>query len=78
MYYKDWLNEWLETCVRPVRKSSTYDLYCRLTRGLIIPELGGYNLEELSARVLQNFANGLIDRLAANTVSNILNIVKCS
>ncbi len=79
MKYKDWLKEWLEYYVKPTTKERTYNKYSRQTQNYIIPKLGEYKLDELSARILQKFTVGLSEGgLAANTVNGIIAVLKSS
>lgn len=78
MKYKDWLNEWLTVYVRPVAKRRTLERYERICRRQIVPALGEYDLEELSALLLQRFITGLSPQYAPNTVSGALSVIKNS
>ncbi len=79
MKYKDWLNEWLEYYVKPTTKSRTYMKYLRQIKNHIVPELGDFKLENLSARILQRFTVKLSEKgLAANTVNGIVSVLKSS
>lgn len=79
MIYKDWLTEWLADYIKPRTKKRTYKKYVKQIENHIAPSLGGYELEELSARVLQKFTAGLTERgLAANTVNGIVSVLKSS
>lgn len=79
MKYKDWLQEWLMYYVKPTTKERTYKKYARQIQNHIAPCLGEYELEELSAQVLQRFTVELTNKgLASNTVSSILSVLKSS
>lgn len=79
MQYKKWLDEWLSLYVKPAAKERTYKKYLRQTQNYIIPSLGAYSLDELSAQVLQRFAIELArGGLAANTVNGIITVIKSS
>lgn len=79
MKYKNWLEEWLEYYVKPTTKDRTYNKYLRQVENHIIPQLGEYDTDELSAHILQKFTVGLLNKgLAANTVNGILSVLKSS
>lgn len=79
MKFKDWLQEWLAYYVKPTTKERTYKKYRRQIDKHILPRLGGYEMEELSAQVLQRFAVELTDKgLAPNTVIGIVSVLKAS
>ena len=79
MLYKDWLDEWLTLYVKTSTKPRTYDKYLRQTQLYILPELGGYAIEDLTAVTLQRFSAGLSAKgLAANTVNGIISVLKAS
>lgn len=79
MNYKDWLNEWLIYYVKPMTKERTYKKYLRQIENYIIPKLGEYDVDNLSAHLLQKFTVGLSENgLAANTVNGIISVLKSS
>ncbi len=79
MKYKDWLNEWLEYYVKPTTKNRTYMKYQKQIENHIMPKLGDYELENLSAGILQRFTVGLSEKgLATNTINSIVSVVKSS
>lgn len=79
MKYKDWLKEWITYYVKPSTKERTCKKYRKQVENHIAPELGEYELEELSEQVLQRFTVGLIENgLAANTVNGIISVLKSS
>lgn len=86
MKLKEWMNDWLELYVKPTSKRRTYDRYLELTRLHIVPELGDYDVEELSSDILQKFVTGRLNSgnmltgkgLASNTVCSIINVLQCS
>lgn len=79
MKYKEWLNEWITYYVKPTTKERTCRKYGKQVENHIALELGEYELEELSAKVLQRFTVGLIENgLAANTVNGIISVIKSS
>ena len=78
MKYKDWLNEWLAMCVKSTAKERTYEKYERICRRHLTPKLGEYEMEMLSASVLQLFVAGMIASLSPNTVNVIISVLKKS
>lgn len=79
MTYKEWLAEWLEYYVKPAVKPTTYKKYLRQAENHIVPVLGNYEPDGLTALVLQRFTVSLTERgLAASTVGGILSVVGSS
>lgn len=79
MKYKDWLNEWITYYVKPATKGRTCEKYRKQIENHISPKLGEYELEELSAQVLQRFTVELFEKgLAANTVNSVISVLKSS
>ena len=79
MKYKDWLNDWINLYVKPTTKIRTCEKYRGQVKLHIIPELGEYHLEDLTAITLQKFTISLSDKgLAANTINSIITILKTS
>lgn len=79
MLYKDWLTEWLDYYVKPTTKERTYSKYRRIVENHIIPVLGNYEMDELTANVLQRFTVNLTENgLSANTVNVFLSVIKSS
>lgn len=59
MYYHEWLNEWLSSFVRPAVKERTYKKYFQEIQRYILPSIGKLKIEDLSARILQQFVTEL-------------------
>ena len=78
MQYKQWLDEWLNTIVKPLRKLRTYQSYCEIANQHLIPNLGEYEMDFLSASVLQNFTAQITTKYSANTVNAIITVLKSS
>lgn len=78
MKYKDWLNEWLENTVKPTVKYRTYEKYGRIINKQIVPKLGEYELNDLTATTLQTFTADLSIRYSANTVNGIVAVIRSS
>ena len=85
MTYKQWLSEWLELYVKPLKKR-TYERYKDICNLHIIGGLGNFELDELTPLVLQkhvnevkangNHKNG--GELSANTVNGIITVIQSS
>ena len=79
MKFKDWLSEWLEYYVKPRAKFRTQAIYAQQINKHIIPNLGEYELDELTATTLQRFIVELMEiGLSSNTVNGIINILSNS
>lgn len=79
MKYKDWLLEWLTVYVKTSTKERTYKKYRQQTEKYIIPMLGEYETNALSAIVLQRFSASLMESgLSANTVNGIICVMRAS
>lgn len=79
MLYREWFCEWLELDVKPSTKEMTYRKYRMQGKNHLLPALGGYELEELTAMRLQQFSKSLSERgLAASTVNGILVVLRLS
>ena len=77
MNYKNWLNEWLALYVKPTTKIRTYKKYQRQIELHILPVLGEFELNDLTATVLQRFTVDLSEKgLSANTVNGIITVSK--
>lgn len=86
MKYKDWLNEWLASYVRPTAKQKTYTRYSETVSTHIIPALGEYELNELTQLVLQRFTVELLSSgnvrtgkgLSPNSVNGVITVIQNS
>ncbi len=78
MQYKQWIEEWLATTVKPLKKLRTYQRYSDIATRLIIPDLGEYEMDLLTSSVLQNFTAKITERYAANTVNGVITVLKNS
>ena len=54
IFYKDWVYTWLVEKKYYV-KESTYANYSNIVFNHIIPKLGGYKLNELNHKIIQDF-----------------------
>ena len=79
MKYKEWLEDWINYYVKQGAKPRTVNMYTQQINKYIIPKLGDFELNELTALELQKFTVDLSDTgLSANTVNGIINILKKS
>jgi len=78
MKYKEWLNEWLQTAVKPTVKDRTYEKYGRIVRKQILPKLGEYELQDLSALVLQGYSAEMCSKYSANSVIGVITVIRSS
>lgn len=79
MKYEIWLNQWLIYYVKPYVKERTYQKYSRQVALHIIPKIGGYEMEQLSAVILQEFVVSLSEKgLAPNSVNGVITVIKSS
>ncbi len=86
MKYCQWLDEWLESYVKPSSKVRTYETYVRLVTHHIKPRLGNYELDDLSPIILQRFFTELMQSgnlrtgkgLATNSVNSVITVVQIS
>ena len=85
IYYKDWIIEWLSEQKNYV-KESTYANYSSIIFNHLIPELGGYYLNDINNKILQNlilkkYKNGRLDKnggLSDKTIKDITILMKTS
>lgn len=79
MKYEQWLNEWLNLYVKPATKPRTYEKYTRQIKAHVLPILGGFELKDLTALVLQRFTVSLSNKgLSVNTINGIVSLLKAS
>ncbi len=78
MKYKDWLNDWLELYVKPTVKIRTYEKYEIMVQKHIAPALGEYELEKLTADVLQRFIVKLSEILSSSYINSVITILRKS
>ncbi len=78
MKCKDWLKTWLELHVQPTVKIRTYEKYGQIIRTRILPALGEYELQELSAETLQKFVVALCGKMSANSVIGTITVLQRS
>ena len=86
MQYKEWLNEWLESYVKPSSKQKTYIRYYEIVNQHIVGALGDYEMGELTPLILQRFTTKLLQSgniktgkgLSANSVNGIISVIQSS
>lgn len=86
MKLNEWLDIWLNKYCRHAVKLRTYDRYRYIIEKHINPKLGNYELDDLSAVILQDFVLGELESgnlntqgpLANNSVIGIVNVLKSS
>ncbi len=79
MLYRDWLDEWLELYVKASTKERTYRKYRQEAEKYILPELGDYDVNAITAVRLQKFSVTLSEtEYSANTVNGVLSVLKAS
>ncbi len=86
MKYKQWLREWLVNYIQPTSKIRTYVRYGQIIQNHLIPELGEYDLLELSPFILQCYITKILKNgnlktsggLSPNTVNCIITIIQNS
>ena len=79
MNYGKWLKEWLRLYIKPYVKERTYFKYERQIDLHILPFLSGYDIEDLSAMVLQSWSVKLQESgLSPNTINSIISRLKDS
>ncbi len=79
MLYKQWMEEWLNLYVKVTAKERTYNKYRQQIEKYILPSLGNFEMENLSAVELQKFSISLSERgLSANTINGVISVLKSS
>ena len=86
MKTKEWFDIWLNKYVKHTVKLRTFERYKYNVEKHINPELGDYELEELSASILQDFVLHKLEKgniktsgpLANNSVIGIVNVIKAA
>lgn len=86
MKLNEWLEIWLNKYIKHTVKFRTFSRYTEICEKHIIPMLGGYELQNLTASILQDFAvyklehGNLINGqgLSVNTVLGIVSVLKQS
>lgn len=84
MKLKDWLDYWTKSQLKYNIKQRSYISYTAIIEKHLKPNLGNYDLDELSPSVLQNFVTHLLEngnlrtggKLSNNSVILIVNVLK--
>ncbi len=79
MDYKTWINEWLESFIKPSCKKRTYERYEQVCSLHIVPHLGKCKISELSVMEIQKFVTKLLSvgnhKTGAGLSSNFINTI---
>ena len=83
MKLNEWLDKWTNTYIKHNVKQRSMNTYMQLIEKHIKPALGEYELEDLSAQVLQDFVYSELEKgnlktgkaLANNTVFGVSTII---
>lgn len=86
MTYKTWLEQWLVYYVKPSSKMRTYERYEQICKLHIIPNLGDYELNDLTLIDIQKFVTSLLtcgnlktrNGLSASFVNLIITVMQKS
>lgn len=86
MLYRDWLVEWLINYVKPSTKDKTYSRYADVVYQHLIPNVGDYDLRELTPLIVQRYITELLQNgnlktgqgLSANSVNSIITVIQGS
>lgn len=83
MKYKEWLMDWLTNYEKPSTKIRTYEQYEKVVYKRLIPNLGEYELDELTPLIVQKYIAELQQSgnmktgrgLAANSINPIISVI---
>lgn len=86
MKYKDWLKKWLENYVKVSSKYRTYMNYSEYVKNHIVPNLGDYEISDLTPFEIQRLVTRLTESgnlktgcgLSSSTVNGIITIIQSS
>ena len=86
MKYKEWLLDWLASYEKPSRKSRTYTKYRDIVEKRLIPQLGEYDLTEITPLTVQRYIAELSEKgnqktgggLAPNSINSIITVIQKS
>lgn len=86
MKYKTWIEQWLVHYVKPTNKLRTYERYGQICELHIIPNLGDYELDDITVIDLQKFVTRLLTNgnlktgngLSAKFVNLIISVIQNS
>lgn len=77
MTYTQWLEEWL-SMIKPTVKLSTFKQYSYFVERVVLPDLGGYDLNGLSLRVIQSYVTKLTNHYSPRSTKSIVSVIKRS
>lgn len=77
MNYAKCFNDWL-VAIKPELKGSSFCRYQRFAESQIMPELGGYDLEELNSRVIQGFIVRKSEECSVSSAKGMLSLIRRS
>lgn len=86
MKYQEWMTVWLNDYMKSSLKWRTYMRYSEIANQHIGPNLGNYDLNELTPFMIQQFVSSLLthgnlrngDGLSSNSVNSIINVIQNS
>ncbi len=86
MTYENWLNEWLNNYIKISNKQRTFERYKNIIYLHILPNLGDYNIADISPIILQKFISNLSQNgnkrtnkgLSSNYINSIVSIIQSS
>lgn len=78
MQYQIWLEDWLSSCIKPFMKDRTIVKYVGNVHSKLIPKLGEYEMEDLTAPILQKFVAELTEKYSASTVEGVITVLRGS
>lgn len=78
MKYKEFLEIWLEKYKKSEIKLTTYATYKLMINKFIVPELGEYELEELTKPILIDFLNKYKQKLSNSSLNGFISMLKIS
>lgn len=84
MLYEEWLDEWLKNYVKSSSKARTYERYKIIAEKHLKPELGKYELDDLSPIIIQRYIAEILQNgnkitqkgLSINSVDGIITVIK--
>ena len=62
----DWMNEWLESYIKPSVRIKTYERYCCSINNHIVPYIGSIGLDRLTAEDIQSMMNEMLTKGSRN------------
>lgn len=86
MTYENWLNEWLNNYIKISNKQRTFERYRNIISLHILPNLGDYDIADISPIILQKFISNLSKNgnkrtkkgLSSNYINGIVSIIQNS